>query len=101
MQRIQRGLFASLVLGACMGAPALAKPTHPAIRQTYCNSTSNLNQVALGYAAMRFDCPRIAAEALSVAALGRLGWRVQAAIAFGDETTNPRAGIFLIKGATP
>ncbi len=101
MQGFQRGLFGSLVLGACMGAPVLAKPTPPAIQQIYCNSTSNLNRVALADAAMRFDCPRIATEPLSVVALGRLGWRVQAAIAFGEETTNPRAGVFLIKGTKP
>ncbi len=34
----------------------------------------------LGDAAMRFDCPRIA---------------------FGDETTTPRAGLFLLKGPKP
>jgi long-subunit fatty acid transport protein len=101
MQRFQRSIFGGLVLGACIGAPALAQAAHAAVQQIYCNSASNLNRVALGDAAMRFDCPRIATEPLSVAALGRLGWRVQAAIAFGDETTNPRAGVFLLKGPKP
>ncbi len=98
MRRFQQWISGSLVLGACMGASAFARPARPPVRQTYCNSASNLNQVALGDAAMRFDCPRIASEPLSVAALGRLGWRVQAAIAFGDQTTHPRAGVFLLKG---
>ena len=36
-----------------------------------------------------------------ILALGRSGWRVQAAIAFGDETTSPRAGVFLLQGPKP
>ena len=81
-----------------MGASAFARPAHPPVRQTHCNSASHLNQVALGDAAMRLDCPRIASEPLSVAALARSGWRVQSAISFGDQTTNPRAGVFLLEG---
>ncbi len=85
-----------LVAAAAVAASgtAAAQP----LAQAYCTSTSNLNRVALGEQAMRFDCPGVAARPLSAAALGRLGWRVQAAIAFGAQTMSPRAGIFIERG---
>ena len=101
MRGFQRSISGSLVPGACLGAPALAQPVHPAVRPVDGHSTSNLHQVALGDMAMRLDGPRIATEPLRLAAPGRPGRRAQAANASGDETTHPRAGAVVLKGSKP
>lgn len=95
MRTLRTWTWTAALLAASAATPALAQTAE----QTYCTSSSNLNRVALGSQALRFDCPDIAATPLSVAALGRLGWRVRAAIAFGAQTMAPRAGIFVERGA--
>ncbi len=93
MRAIRTAWLGCLALTATVFTPALARQ----VEQTWCVSAGNLNRVALGDASMRFDCAGISDAPLSVAALGRLGWKVQAAIAFGDQTTRPRAGVFLVR----
>jgi hypothetical protein len=93
MCAIRMALLGAPALAVILATPAMARP----LQQAWCVSASNLNRIALGDASMRFDCAGISAAPLSVNALGRLGWKVQAAIAFGDETTSPRAGVFLVR----